>query len=258
MEISIGLIGAFSQEVKIIQQDMEIKTRINIPPLRIFHGTYHGVPITLVQSGIGMKKAARAVEYLLKKFKIKAVVSFGFAGAIAPEIRVGDIAIAQKIIQIEEANELYSGDVNERLREIIDVACTQANLRVVCGNIATVSMAITQKELKDKIHAVSNAIAVEMEGAGILRVCQKANIPFCSLRVISDMADESFRFDFNKVRDKKSDDISAVKLTKYILFHPFQIGMIYHIWKNFSCAQRNLKAAISAVIPECFKYPIQE
>jgi 5'-methylthioadenosine/S-adenosylhomocysteine nucleosidase len=244
----IVLIGAVSSEIYAVKQHVNITSKVEILPLKIFYGTYQDVPIILVQSGIGITRATEATKYVLQsvKNKPKSIISFGFSGAIAPEINIGDVIVAQRIIDID-SSEIYN--IPASLLQILTTIDTnKEELKFIYGDIATVDKPVMKKEIKHNIYSKFNVLAVEMESMGIARVCSRNNIPCCNLRVISDMADETFQFEFKKIRCKKDGSISWIKLTEYLITHPEKIIQAYNIWRNIRYAQHNLARVILPVI----------
>jgi adenosylhomocysteine nucleosidase len=53
-------------------------------------------------------------------------------------------------------------------------------------------------DLRDRLQAAGHAVlAVEMEGAAIAQVCHDYQLPFASVRTISDRADDAAHLDFS-------------------------------------------------------------
>src|SRR2546425_300147 len=51
--------------------------------------------VAIVHTGVGAKYCNERLEILLHKARPKSVISAGFAGAVADELRVGDLIIAE-------------------------------------------------------------------------------------------------------------------------------------------------------------------
>ncbi len=51
------------------------------------------------KSGVGKVNAARTTQILIDKLNVKSVINVGSAGALNPILNIGDIVIAEKLIQ---------------------------------------------------------------------------------------------------------------------------------------------------------------
>ena len=61
-------------------------------------GLYDGIRIAVVESGPGQSRAARATQALLDAHSPKWIISTGFAGALKPELKTGDLVVANCIV----------------------------------------------------------------------------------------------------------------------------------------------------------------
>lgn len=150
------------------------------------------IPCTL--SGIGKVNAARVATKLAAQ-RPDFIISTGCAGAMQPELNVGDILIADRVAyhdvwcgkgnapgQVQGLPLCYEAD--KRLLE----AATSLNIEglhrglLVSGDQFFISLEEDRRILS--IHP--DALACDMESAAIAQVCELEGIPFLSLRTISD------------------------------------------------------------------------
>ena len=61
-------------------------------------GDYRGVEFMMVANGAGPTLAERAVEVALNLRRPDSIVSTGLCGALAPELKVGDVVVADRVI----------------------------------------------------------------------------------------------------------------------------------------------------------------
>ena len=67
---------------------------------REFHcGSVHGHAVVLVLSGIGKVAAATTAALLIHEFKARALVFTGVAGGLRRGVKVGDVVVAQQLLQ---------------------------------------------------------------------------------------------------------------------------------------------------------------
>jgi hopanoid-associated phosphorylase len=106
----------------------------------------------------------------------RAILSTGLAGALAPDLAVGDWVIGGDPAAVDAA-------WARRLHALFPAARS--------GPIHADGTAIASAGAKRAIHAASGAIAVDMESHVAARVAARHGLPFAILRVISDAADQA-------------------------------------------------------------------
>lgn len=73
---------------------------------RTVTGTYEGVPVSIVSTGIGGASAAIAVEELVA-CGARVLIRIGSAGAVQQEVQLGDLIIAQGAVREDGASFMY-------------------------------------------------------------------------------------------------------------------------------------------------------
>jgi adenosylhomocysteine nucleosidase len=198
---------------------------------RVFHsGTLHGVPVVLALAGIGKVAAATTAAVLLQSFTARALLFTGVAGGLHPAVRVGDIVVAEELMQHDmDASPLfprYEVPLTGRARFACDAGLTDAlaaaasrclqaagphglamrlaafgisGPRVHRGLVASgdrfVSSAVESTALRGLL---PDALAVEMEGGAVAQVCADFGVPCAVVRTVSDRADDSAHVDFGR------------------------------------------------------------
>lgn len=224
-----GLIFAMQEEQTGLAQFLSNKTCIRLAVKDFLIGNLWGHPVVCVLSGIGKVAAASTSSLLLQHFLAEKIVLTGVAGACDPKLRVGDIVIADRLVQHDmDASPLFprfeiplSGktyfDTDLELRERLKKASqlfVQENLissiskedqnrfqldRVAIhqGLIGSGDQFISsQEKLTQLKQALPALLAVEMEGAAIAQVCHDFQRPVAILRTISDGANDEAHVDF--------------------------------------------------------------
>jgi len=154
--------------------------------------------IVLWQCGIGKVNAAVGTMRLVERHRPDAIVSTGLAGGIDPLMQVMDVLAATQCVyhdvdcgiglgcsrgQVQGLPARFDAD-----RHLLDTALavqTDATLRT--GLICTGDQFITDRERQNEIKRhFPDGLACDMESAAIAQTCYLLNVPFLSLRVISD------------------------------------------------------------------------
>lgn len=198
---SIGIIVAMQEELDEILNIMDNITKKEINNIVLFQGQIEEKSIIVVKCGVGKVNAARVTQILIDKLDVSSIINIGAAGALDSNLDIGDIVIADKLIQhdfditafghkkgyITGVGDFIYSD-KELLSEFNSVVnkLNSVEYKVVTGTIASGDIFCTEIEMKEKIYSKFNAKCVEMEGAAIAQVCYLENIPFIVLRSISD------------------------------------------------------------------------
>ena len=129
-------------------------------------------------SGMGAQAARTAAEGL-HQHGVTALVSFGVAGALSPDLKSGDLILPDAI---------YAGTplpVNiawrDRLQNLLPAEITVRN-----GVLANSDVPLTSTKAKLDLAQATGACAVDMESAAIAAVAAAAGIPFIAVRAIID------------------------------------------------------------------------
>lgn len=95
----IGLIGAMRIETEEIIQAMSHAQEEAISGVTYVHGFIGGQEIVAATCGIGKVFAALCAQTMILKYKVSHIINLGVAGGLAPGLAVGDIVIADKVVQ---------------------------------------------------------------------------------------------------------------------------------------------------------------
>jgi adenosylhomocysteine nucleosidase len=227
--LRLGIISALHQEQAGLIDSMHPAKTTNRGMRNYVSGNLWGIDSVCVLSRIGKVAAAATVATLIERFKVTHIVFTGVAGSADPQVRVGDIVIAESLLQHDlDASPLFprfevpllglANFASDRylsnlmanaasqflekdfIREINDTDRATFQLdqpRIHRGLVASGDEFIDSQEKMIKLkRIVPDLLAVEMEGAAVAQVCFEFGIPFAVVRTISDRADENSPFDF--------------------------------------------------------------
>lgn len=198
---NIGIIVAMQEELDEILNIMNNVTKEETNNIILYKGVIENKNIILVKSGVGKVNAARVTQILIDKLEVDVMINIGAAGALNPNLNIGDIVIANKLIQHDfditafGHNKGYITGVGEYIscdEELVNKLENVVNkekskeYKAIIGIIASGDIFCTEVKMKEKIYSKFNADCVEMEGAAIAQICYLANIPFIVIRSISD------------------------------------------------------------------------
>ena len=138
-------------------------------------GRYGSIRIAAVQCGMGQATARKATHALLDAHTPKWVLSAGFAGALRPEMQVGDIVVPDVIYTT-------TGD---KLTVDFRMESDPAS-RLHVGALVTAENIVHKVVDKQKLHIETGALAVDMESYAVADVCRETKTRFFGVRAISD------------------------------------------------------------------------
>lgn len=214
----IGIIGAMPEELAAVVAAVDAEEIVELGGRRYHRGRYRGEPVTCVVSRIGKVAAAATAAILIERFSPRAIVMTGLAGALDDRLAIGDVVIADRVIQHDlDARPLFPrhevpllgvaeiaadpvlSDRLARAAETIEAPAWLAleRPRVWRGLVASGDQFFASAEATAALHALlPDALAVEMEGAAVAQVCYEHGVPFAIARVISDTASHQAAVDF--------------------------------------------------------------
>ena len=155
----------------------------------------HGKKILLIKSGIGKVNAALAADKACRA-GVNIVITTGLAGGIDNSLSQGDVVLANKVCyhdvwcghpnvkgQVQDLPP-YFETPKEILNKIMNAAPQYFNIGLTVTGDQFLTEANRLREIKQDF---PEALAVDMESAAIAQVCYLRQIPFMSLRIISDV-----------------------------------------------------------------------
>ncbi len=225
--MAIAIVSAMQEERQALLAHLGLPQGQSASVSRIAGRDFHevklaGQDVVLTLSGIGKVAAAATTAVLLQRFPDVAVVLFtGVAGGLAKGVTVGDVVIAQELLQhdldVSPLFPRYEVPHAGRSRFTTDPSWSQRlavtarglGLQVHEGLVISGDRFVaTAAESAELTARLPDALAVEMEGAAVAQVCTEFNVPFAVLRTISDRADDSAHGDFLRFVSDVAADVS--------------------------------------------------
>ncbi|WP_294975431.1 5'-methylthioadenosine/adenosylhomocysteine nucleosidase [uncultured Leuconostoc sp.] len=220
--MKIGIITPMAEEKIDLIAALENTVTRRHGGTEITTGQYRGHEVVLTESGIGKVSAASATTVLIDNFQPDLVVNTGSAGALDPDLKIGDEVVGTRIAysdvdvtvfgydfgQIPNRPLYYEAD-KQVVKEFSELTTVKSGL-IVSGD------QFVQDEAKQRILThFPEAVLAEMEAAAVAQVAYQFNTPFIVLRGVSDLAngDSGIVFDEYVVEAGKA---SARLLLSYL------------------------------------------
>jgi adenosylhomocysteine nucleosidase len=249
----LGIISALAEEQQGLVEAMEGPSRLIHAKREYFLGQLWKIDAVCVLSRIGKVAASMTATTLVEKFGVTHILFTGVAGAGDKGIKVGDIVVAESLVQHDmDASPLFprfevplTGQTHFMadhqlgqqlaaaaqwfLENELDQSISQAErdvFRLVQPRVHRGLVASGDQFMNDKTRLAGlnkdlpGLLAVEMEGAAVAQACYELDVPFAVIRSISDNANENAATDF--MRFVKS--VAAQYAFHIIRRFCFQIG----------------------------------
>ena len=95
----IGLICAIPEELAHLRDVLDDLSTVEVARLRFHQGLLDGHRVVLVGAGMGKVNAAIVTTLLADRFGCRVIVLSGVAGGLDPSLHIGDVVIADRVIQ---------------------------------------------------------------------------------------------------------------------------------------------------------------
>ena len=206
----LGIIGAMEEEVETLLGLMEEKRESERAGSRFFDGTLEGLPVTVVQCGVGKVNAALCTQILCDCFGVTHLVNTGIAGSLCADLDIGDLVVSQDAMYHDvdavafgypmgqvPGMDVISFPADDELIGYAFAAAEAVNPgHTKIGRVASGDQFVASKEVKQRIIDLTKGLCTEMEGAAIAQTAYRNKLPFVILRAISDKADDSAEMDY--------------------------------------------------------------
>lgn len=184
---------------------------------------------------MGAPSAALAARELVEQ-GVRALMSWGTCGALVSALHPGTVVVPRTVLNGNGVAYPVEPEWRNRLcRQIII-----EGLPISVGHLLSVERPIMRVADKASAHAVTAAVAVDMESAAVAEVAAAAELPFLALRAVVDCANQALPevvlsgCDIYG-RPRKLAWLAAITL------HPIQAFQLAELAKSFSAAKQSLR-----------------
>ncbi|MGH6932255.1 MAG: 5'-methylthioadenosine/adenosylhomocysteine nucleosidase [Dongiaceae bacterium] len=227
----LGIIAALPEEIADLGDALVVDETAIRGELAFRRGRLDGAPVMVVEGGIGKVNSAWVTGLLLDRFDCRGVLFTGVAGGLDPTLKIGDVVVADRLIQHDygavadqrfrrfrpglppfgEPRHQLAYEMAPELRGILAEALPKVELPLLpatttggsarqplvrFGTILSGDQFINCKATREELFATFAAQAVEMEGAAIAQVAERYNAPCIVVRCLSDLAGADSHIDF--------------------------------------------------------------
>jgi nucleoside phosphorylase len=204
---------------------------------------YSSHEITVVLTGIGIRNAENALEYVLKEQTPDVIVAAGFGGALYDGARIGEVIWASRVLSV-------SGSV----QSVIDLQAGRDMFNRLSGQLALREGSVVTLDTWNKKAEVRRMVPEEfpfpvcdMETFPLARLSLERDLSFFAFRSITDRGDEEIPPELLGVSDE-SGQYRLSRALKLLITKPWLIAESMKLGAHSQIAGRNLWQAVSAFI----------
>ena len=174
-----------------------VEKEYKIDHMPAFDFSYNNHQCTAVCFGIGKVNAALGAALALKSGQYDGVINTGWSGAVSG-VHKGDIIVSDSCVECDfDLTPISRLPGQKPGQDEYVYKCDNALYKAACsvkgfkhGNLGTGDFFLTNKELGNKYKEIFSINAFDMESGALGAVCYLLNVPFVSIRKISDSADD--------------------------------------------------------------------
>src|SRR6202166_2175751 len=222
--VKVAMVGALEREVRAFSKCWHaVEREYDGRQFKFFES---GESV-LVCGGIGAEAARRATEGVIALYRPELVQSVGFAGALDPALRVGEIFSPSRIIDARDGSSVEMG--------------------TGCGVLVSAAF-IAGPEQKLKLAGSYGAQAVDMEAAAVARGAQARGVRFMAVKAISD--ESNFVM---PAMDRFLDGNGQFRTGKFVMFaalRPWLWSRVIQLGRNGAKASRALCGELDRCIQQ--------
>lgn len=165
---------------------------------------FSGIHATLARGGHGKTQFGIQTQHLLDHARFDLVICAGAAGALAPEVKIGDLIVATSTLEHDynikfsvRPKPVFPGDIGS-IEQIKATDLSHADFQVHFGVMAGGDEDVIEVARSVELYKAHNALAVAWEGIGGARAAAFSEIPYLEIRGATDTANHEAPVVFDK------------------------------------------------------------
>jgi purine-nucleoside phosphorylase len=157
-----------------------------------YTGSFRGRRVSVMAHGMGIPSCSIYAAELVREYGVKTLIRVGSCGALAPDVKLGDVIVAlgastdSKVNRVRFLDHDFAALADFRLVERAVEAARARNVPVRVGNVFSSDFFYTpQTQVFDTIEKMG-ILGVEMEAAGLYGLAAEYGVRALALLTVSD------------------------------------------------------------------------
>jgi len=135
--------------------------------------------LRLAVGGMGEAQAIETLRILLEGFQALRVVCLGFAGALEPELDVGDVAWISRVLKLTQAGTLLEGPSLEG---------PPRGSGLASATVVSLPGFLSKEKLREALRGWQPPLLVDLESYALAQEATRRRVGFWGIRAVSDEA----------------------------------------------------------------------
>lgn len=234
------ILGAVKEEIAGIKNRMQIDETVLVNDAKAFVGRWEGYHILLLRTGVGANRANQVFRQAADQFDIVQAVSIGYAGGLDPTLQVGDLLIADQLAYPGHAGKLYVD--SEMVNQALALSCPEG-VTAYQGGLVTVDEVVSKPVDKLSLGHMFSVMAVDMETYALAVAAKDLDIPFLSVRSVTDTADQELMDCSHLVEE--DGEVSKLKAGWHVITNPGDMKSMIELGLHAKKATESLTVFVS-------------
>jgi adenosylhomocysteine nucleosidase len=218
-----GVVAALDREARVLGPALESRRGCDV----LADGTLRAV------SGMGCAAAGMAARRLVEA-GATALVSWGMAGGLDPDLEAGAICLPREVVAPDGMRFATTASWRETLAA--SIACYRP---VASGALVTSIHPVAGVAAKAAVRHGTGAVAVDMESSAVAEVAAASHMPFMAVRVIVDTALD--RIPSSVTAAGESGQVRISRLLVGLARSPGEIASLLRLARRYRAAMRSLR-----------------
>ena len=191
--------AALEEELKTAMIGYEDLHVLQHKGLHLWQGVRNGKPVRFLKTGVGPKRSSKNLKNALLVVNPDRILVTGYAGAIDPELKLGDLVVVERahcIVMDKNNADWEHAQVNGTFdladSRVLRHFAKSIGIEVRAGDTLTSAHVLGSPEHKRILRERFHASIVDMETAALAEVALSRSVPLSCVRVVSDEAGDSF------------------------------------------------------------------
>jgi len=157
-----------------------------------FTGTYQGMPVSVMGTGMGIPSASIYVTELINEYAVKRLVRVGSCGGLSSKVSIRDVILAIGASTDSGVNRVryggfdFAATADFGLLRSAHEAAVAAGAKAMVGTVHSADLFYNPDKMMVEVMAGMGVLAVEMEAAGLYGVAAATGARALAILTVSD------------------------------------------------------------------------